>query len=251
MTKLKEYYETLGLEPGASLVEVKQAYRDLVRVWHPDRYPQDLRLQKKAQKKLQEINEAYERITHYGQTAYEPGEPRAQQGGNDNNKSDSKLHETPPSSMKTRNKRVLSIFLLLCPFVLYLVYASKIAQGLAILAVLFLVGVCCIRLFGVAAERVEEGTKAHREKVKKLAQDLMQDQKKSVPLGTLALMILACLFPPWRMVYRGNSIWQGFEFLLTPPHELLSTVDVSFLILELLTIGLLGGVVWIVLTRNG
>ena len=28
-------YNILGLEPGASLLEVKQAYRKLVKIWHP------------------------------------------------------------------------------------------------------------------------------------------------------------------------------------------------------------------------
>lgn len=56
------YYEILGLEPGASPEEVKQAYRDLAKVWHPDRFPNDPRLQQKAQEKLKEINEAYERL---------------------------------------------------------------------------------------------------------------------------------------------------------------------------------------------
>ena len=39
----------LEVEPGASLEEIKQAYRDQTKVWHPDRFANDVRLQKKAE----------------------------------------------------------------------------------------------------------------------------------------------------------------------------------------------------------
>ena len=50
----------LGVRTGASETEIKTAYRDLVKVWHPDRFPNDPRLQAKAQDKLKSINEAFE-----------------------------------------------------------------------------------------------------------------------------------------------------------------------------------------------
>ncbi|HLW78897.1 MAG TPA: J domain-containing protein [Terriglobia bacterium] len=56
------FYSLLGLEPGATLEELKRAHRDLVKVWHPDRFNDDPPLQKKAQEKLKEINEAYEQL---------------------------------------------------------------------------------------------------------------------------------------------------------------------------------------------
>jgi TonB family protein len=62
MSYLSKYYEILGLEPGASLKEVKQAYRDMVKVWHPDLFLHDPRLQQTAQEKLKEINVAYEEL---------------------------------------------------------------------------------------------------------------------------------------------------------------------------------------------
>ena len=34
----------LGLAPGASAQEIKAAYRDLAKVWHPDRFAHDPRL---------------------------------------------------------------------------------------------------------------------------------------------------------------------------------------------------------------
>ena len=60
---LQCWYKALDLEPGASLEEVNQAYKDLALVWHPDRLPQDSpRLQEKAQAKLKEINNARDRL---------------------------------------------------------------------------------------------------------------------------------------------------------------------------------------------
>jgi outer membrane protein assembly factor BamE (lipoprotein component of BamABCDE complex) len=62
MEDIDRYYEILELRSGASLEEVKRTYRDLVRVWHPDRFSHDPRLQQKTQEKLKEINEAYEKL---------------------------------------------------------------------------------------------------------------------------------------------------------------------------------------------
>ena len=58
-------YQILELDPGASLDELGRAYKDLVNVWHPDRFSKSPRLRRKAEKKLKEINEAYDRIRSY------------------------------------------------------------------------------------------------------------------------------------------------------------------------------------------
>ena len=63
MTPSDRLYELLGVCPGASRQELKAAYRDLTKVWHPDRFAHDPRLQKKAEEKLKEINKAYEELT--------------------------------------------------------------------------------------------------------------------------------------------------------------------------------------------
>jgi len=67
--KINRCIEILGLKPSASQEEVNQAYRDLVNVWHPDRFVGNPRLQKKAEEKVKEINAAYEYIkSFYGKT---------------------------------------------------------------------------------------------------------------------------------------------------------------------------------------
>ncbi len=65
MGDIEKYYEIFGLKPGASEEDVKRAYRDLVQVWHPDRFSHNQSLQKKAEEKLKEINSAYEAVKTY------------------------------------------------------------------------------------------------------------------------------------------------------------------------------------------
>lgn len=59
----ERFYEILGLKPYASREEIKAAYRDMAKVWHPDRFLHDPQLQQKAQEKLKEINEAYKQLS--------------------------------------------------------------------------------------------------------------------------------------------------------------------------------------------
>jgi len=62
MSNLTQHYKVLELKNGASLEDIKQAYKDLVMVWHPDRFPGNARLRQKAQDKLKQINKAYEQL---------------------------------------------------------------------------------------------------------------------------------------------------------------------------------------------
>lgn len=72
---MKDPYEVLGVSPNASDEEIKKAYRELSRKYHPDRYV-DNPLADLAQEKMKDINEAYAAITKQRE-----GGQRGQQSG--------------------------------------------------------------------------------------------------------------------------------------------------------------------------
>ncbi|HSD94778.1 MAG TPA: DnaJ C-terminal domain-containing protein [Syntrophales bacterium] len=51
-----DYYKALGVDKGASLEDIKKAYRKLALKYHPDRNPSD---KKRAEEKFKDISEAY------------------------------------------------------------------------------------------------------------------------------------------------------------------------------------------------
>ncbi len=65
MNSIQQYYEILGLQPGASQAKVKQAYRALAKTWHPDRFSHDPILKRQAEEKLKDINQAYQQLKNY------------------------------------------------------------------------------------------------------------------------------------------------------------------------------------------
>ena len=75
---MKDPYSILGVSQNASDDEVKKAYRELARKYHPDNY-QNNPLADLAEEKMKEINEAYNTITKarsgggYQQTTYGGG----------------------------------------------------------------------------------------------------------------------------------------------------------------------------------
>ena len=58
-------YEVLGVSENASQEEIKSAYRELVKKYHPDKY-QNNPLADLAEEKLREVNQAYDMIMKNG-----------------------------------------------------------------------------------------------------------------------------------------------------------------------------------------
>jgi len=59
---VKDPYSILGVSSSATDDEIKTAYRNLARKYHPDNYGDDNPLKDLANEKMQEINSAYEEI---------------------------------------------------------------------------------------------------------------------------------------------------------------------------------------------
>ena len=62
---MKKYFEILELDVSASIEDVEQAYKELAEAWRPDNYQNLPRFKRKAEIRLEEISDAYERIRSY------------------------------------------------------------------------------------------------------------------------------------------------------------------------------------------
>ncbi len=60
MTRREWALKILGLDIGASDVEIREAYRDLVAVWHPDKHATNERLRQRAEAMMKRLNVARE-----------------------------------------------------------------------------------------------------------------------------------------------------------------------------------------------
>lgn len=76
----RDFYDVLGVKREASAEEIKKAYRNLARKFHPDLHPGD----KKAEKNFKEVQEAYDVLSdqdkrdqydRFGNAAFEQGGP--------------------------------------------------------------------------------------------------------------------------------------------------------------------------------
>ncbi len=62
---IESCYKLLEVKSDCTSEELKKAHKELAQVWHPDRFGTNEALQKKALKKIQEINSAYDQIREY------------------------------------------------------------------------------------------------------------------------------------------------------------------------------------------
>jgi DnaJ-like protein len=130
MDDLQRAFAILGLPPGASQAQVRRAYRELVRVWHPDRFTDDPRLQLSAQERLKQINEAYRLIrAELAARPHRQQEPREAE---------------PAPSRPAAPKPVVTSFLSFWPNLLFLIFAvglfrfATLRYGLSLAALAYL-----------------------------------------------------------------------------------------------------------------
>ena len=57
--------DVLDLTPPVAMTDLKESYKDLVQVWHPDRFAHNPRLRLRAEEKIKMINLAYETLDRF------------------------------------------------------------------------------------------------------------------------------------------------------------------------------------------
>jgi hypothetical protein len=81
MQDLKQYFDALGLKPGASPEEIMNAYKALIEYWNPDRVPDFYR--QKAMEGRDQIEEAYQELMglrkHEQKVIHKPAQKPAEQ----------------------------------------------------------------------------------------------------------------------------------------------------------------------------
>ena len=116
--------DTLGLKSDATADEIKQAYRDLVKVWHPDRFAADPRLRAKAEEHLKQINAAYGALQtgNYDREILSPPE-----------KPEGSSYQAPPTSepwFRSHRDRALRLSLYIASALLIAAMAGFAVQAL-------------------------------------------------------------------------------------------------------------------------
>ena len=104
-TDLEAYYKILGLNPGASLSEVKQAYRNLVKTEHPDLFLNNPQLKQEAEEKLKKITKAYEELKKF----YQPNSQNQTSHVRSSSTNSSNAATSILSKLRPRLRRILPI----------------------------------------------------------------------------------------------------------------------------------------------
>ncbi|HLY16442.1 MAG TPA: J domain-containing protein [Bryobacteraceae bacterium] len=92
------HFQALGVSPDATWEQVRQAYKDLVRVWHPDRFQNDPQLRERAQQQLRKVNDAYLALKN-SHVFGEPEEPAPAPPRS------TTVNERPPSPPRPRRRQ--------------------------------------------------------------------------------------------------------------------------------------------------
>ncbi len=135
---MKKYFEILELDVSASIEEVEQAYKELAEAWRPESYQNLPRFKRKAEIKLKEVNNAYERIRSYLMVKA-PGEDQMvfdlpKDPSPEPEPATAPAEETPPPQISTPSQRkklllgLIAVAAVLGALMLYLISDRKTLQ---------------------------------------------------------------------------------------------------------------------------
>ncbi|MBU2498752.1 MAG: J domain-containing protein [Proteobacteria bacterium] len=124
---IKKCFELLDLDREASPDQARQAYKDLVAIWHPDRFGGNPRLRQKAEEKLKEINRAYEGVKAYFSRVYAEGPGR--KSGPDPERRGTKHEKSADPERRDRTEEAAEAGTRMVLYAWY--YLSKALRGLS------------------------------------------------------------------------------------------------------------------------
>jgi len=101
-SQISAYLELFDLPDAFTEAQLKQAYHDLVQVWHPDKHSHNERLRHKADEKMKEINQAYGVLQSRLINGMFRFEPSAGQPGSHAPRTDAPGRHPPPPTPHTQ-----------------------------------------------------------------------------------------------------------------------------------------------------
>jgi hypothetical protein len=101
MGSIRENLSLLGLPDDASLEQANEAYKDLIRVWHPDRFQSDPRLKKKAESESQKFNHAIRELRRLFKEPREKDAKKRRSSRRGTKRPHPSEHRSPPSRSPT------------------------------------------------------------------------------------------------------------------------------------------------------
>ena len=61
-SRIEEYYQVLGVNRATPLSQIRDAHKQLIRQWHPDRFDLNDPLREEAEQRAMDINNAYQQL---------------------------------------------------------------------------------------------------------------------------------------------------------------------------------------------
>ena len=149
--RLDDAFRLLDLPTDASDDDVKRAWRDLTKVWHPDRFGHDPDLRLRAEEKSKAINEAFETV----RAARERAAARGEEDGRAGPQGDGRGPEPAAAAAGRRVRSNLTRALLAAGAAVFLLLRRPTPAGLVMALALLGVGLVFLWRMRAAAREGE------------------------------------------------------------------------------------------------